>query len=919
MSRELFNTTSSGTFEDSTTFARPLTTANAIFDSGVDSIIIDLVTSDSSLIPAEPLLIRGIFLNIDSVAADSQGTFTIKITDSNNTVQNSFTYQVSSIYSNFNTNSKDNSISQHWQGFDLENVDLFSLTNFKIAFSCSLPGEVSLIGDSTTNVFNKYIVPSNATDFVSATPNFKLHIGSYLTDINSGDALLVSNVSSCSSYSGEYIKVWSGSTLNIQANSNITLQGTTSTLSTGIIVLPAASLIIEPGSNVTLLSSSLIGLDSSFISISGTEKLPYTFLSVESPVNSNQFTTLDSVNTWLSGDRIFITGNTAFSTNEILVLNNNPSAPNTIDTTANSNFLHLATNSSSCNLYGDFYGAPILNLTRNTTISSNGSAFISVKKSCLFYAENALFTGLKSNLPAAPGAINLLNATPSTIKSCAIHNSAGFAVFIDNSKATSHTIYNNSITNSDGAIRIQNTPSNWLLDTVLSSKGESNISKNACIGNTNGISILQGNIISLSANIVSHSNNTGILVESPPTAIKDCNVFANAGNGIVCNMMIDEVSLRYPISNNVALHNGADGVKYTSNVCSVSIDHIGSGHNKGTGINLTATGSAHFNTLCRFVSANNNDNRGIVLNNIAGTISSANIWDNKEESLLVINCNKDNLVLYSMSISGNEKGATFTYPNLNGHNFFATYINDSNIQSGTSDDSCIVLDRTRCELFSINNTALDSVVGPCVKLIPASDHLIEGSYILAACNFTGTLFDDVLTKYQTDIYNEKGFVSMYEAGSNYSRRHTASGVLESDMTEYKNSTNQVSEKLTPNSSTKLKSSKKVVFLDNFDSSVPPNLEPEFLYVSVWVKKDANWLLNDNPRLVIASNPTLQIFSDKIIDEHTSNTTNWVQLTSLTPVASAVDSRGAIEMYVECAGTSGGSINIDEWSINILRS
>ena len=161
---------------------------------------------------------------------------------------------------------------------------------------------------------------------------------------------------------------------------------------------------------------------------------------------------------------------------------------------------------------------------------------------------------------------------------------------------------------------------------------------------------------------------------------------------------------------------------------------------------------------------------------------------------------------------------------------------------------------------------------------------------------------------------------MYEQGiTGKYYKYTPSGIVQSDSVVFKNNFYQISEKLTPTSSDiKLKSSKKIIFIDNFDGSIPPNLVPEYLYASVWVKKDAAWSINDHPRLVVANNPTLHIGSDTVISTHSTATTDWVQLSSITPIAAAIDTRGAIELYVDCSGTSGGSINVDQWEYKIDR-
>ena len=99
--------------------------------------------------------------------------------------------------------------------------------------------------------------------------------------------------------------------------------------------------------------------------------------------------------------------------------------------------------------------------------------------------------------------------------------------------------------------------------------------------------------------------------------------------------------------------------------------------------------------------------------------------------------------------------------------------------------------------------------------------------------------------------------------------------------------------------------------------MPPNLKTERLYADVWVKKSSDWNDNFSPQLIVAASPTLLIFEDTIIDTHSTNTTDWVRLSSANPIAIAAEIRGVIELYVGCRGNSGGSINIDDWAITIV--
>ena len=151
------------------------------------------------------------------------------------------------------------------------------------------------------------------------------------------------------------------------------------------------------------------------------------------------------------------------------------------------------------------------------------------------------------------------------------------------------------------------------------------------------------------------------------------------------------------------------------------------------------------------------------------------------------------------------------------------------------------------------------------------------------------------------------------------QKYTAVGSIVADTSTFHNNTYQISEKITPASLIlPIKSNSRIIAIDNFTNSVPSILAPTSLYVSVWVKKDSLWGNNSNPQLIVAANPLLNIQYDTVIDTHSSSTTDWVQLSSITPVATATTTRGAVEIFVQCSGNSGGSINIDSWDANFVR-
>jgi hypothetical protein len=97
-------------------------------------------------------------------------------------------------------------------------------------------------------------------------------------------------------------------------------------------------------------------------------------------------------------------------------------------------------------------------------------------------------------------------------------------------------------------------------------------------------------------------------------------------------------------------------------------------------------------------------------------------------------------------------------------------------------------------------------------------------------------------------------------------------------------------------------------------------DTETVTVSVWVRKsiagDPSGFLyaGNQPRLIVRANPAIGLDVDTVLDTMTvaDNSGTWEELTGTTPAAT---DDGAFEFVVDCDGTSGAWINVDDWSVS----
>lgn len=902
----IFNTTSSGSFTTPATFTKPLSTAGAVITGGTSLVRIGLQNDMPTLLSTDSTPVLGVFLNIAKVDPYATGTFTITLKDFNSAY--TYTYDVSSLFAGSTTGMR-HSVSQYWQGFTFNGVDLSADPTLTVSLSCSIPGEVIAVGNTRGDV-NRFFIPATLSDyfsaFCSATAIPDIFIGSYLNTNDSGFA--TTNTSITCNY-----PTFIASSIKICNNSTLELTNTNTSIITEFLVSPGSQLIIHPNSIINLNFSGIISLDNSLISAVGSPKTPYTFLDTDIGINDISCNVIGDISTWSANDTLLFANNTAANTFETIIVNSINT--NTINLLSAAQFEHYSYHNSNVDLFKDgFKGAPVSNLTRDIIIQGPGG-FIRSEAGSTLHLTDVNFLHLSQPVSSSFGSINIYNDA-TTITGCNILSSAFVGIYIQSQSATNFNIGYNTIHHCDsyGIIIDSKSPIVYLI--------QSNIYSNVILNAKAGLVATFYSNININDNIIASNTTHGLMLNesndfSPSLGI--CSINSISGNKIFNNGSIGALirSSNGFIVDTTTQHNKAAGMMCTSNDYNIAVGV--SGVKTACNVEGLVCSPGAGADICRVsvcdITAINNTSVGMRLNSVFGEVSTAQITGNDNYGVDIQSCNKDALNLTNFTVNDNTKSIFYD----SSINFYPFCLKDSNIKDNF-DGTCIVLNNTKCEKFSVNNTNFNST-GPNITLIPTNTSLIEGSYLFSQCTFSNIPFDDIKTKYQSNVLDETGFSSMYENNNQYEHhRITTAGRIDSDTTVYKNPLYPFSEKLTPwSDSIRLKSSKKVIFLDNFDSNVPPNLEPEYLYVSVWIKKDANWGNNDAPRLMVAANPTLGIYNDTEISAAFSNTTDWFQLISIEPCASAINTRGSVEMYVDCLGTSGGSVNIDSWEQTIVRN
>lgn len=898
---QLFNVTNTGTLSLSTTLTRALSTVGASVNTGNTPTFITTETKFSPFFFAELLPIRGIFLHIHSVAPNAVGTLTIALsTDTQQT--HTFNYPISALAQG-KYNGIEYTSSQYWQGFNTGDIDLGNIAMFCVALSCNTTKELSILASNTN--FNRFIIPVSAwNDLGKFDPLSKITIGGYLHP----DALTVSAANILCDISADVgsINVTNGGTLNINSSGKLNV-------SNDLLIVTGGTLSAVDSASILLQNDAkFVGLDKSRIVLNGTPKLPYCNLAADLNAGDTQLATIEDISTWSTNDALLFLPNTSISvtdTSELATILSTNS--NQITITAPVAHPHISIQSAPLfGILGNFLGSPVCNLTRTLTVDGLGNACFRAEDSCNLTIKNTGLLNLGYDIEKKKGAINLFN-NQTLIENCVLSGDStnNTGVYIDAISASNFNLNNNVFASF---------PANAIcVEGVFTNNIESYITNNICTNTSTGMIISDAMKVSINGNLCTNNTSAGINIGNTNVArvstFRDNIFYKNKAEGATIRNLIGD------IKNNTFVFNQTKGVHFIFNnkFIPISATNINSAFNKDVGVHAQST-----NVVGSYVSLSGiksiSNNKGVVLDNIYGDVYTLSASNNTLTGVDVLNCFNGVLNLNNFNVAANGSNMVYRYPSNFNCNFQPTYLTNSIIGNST-DSTCITLLETNCEKFVVETTNFEST-GPNITLTPSQTRLIEGSYIFSGCGFGPIKFDNIPTKYQSNILNESGFVVMHEkANESNHQKYTAVGSILADTSTFHDNTYQISEKITPASLTlPIKSNSRIIAIDNFTNGVPPVLSPTSLYVSVWVKKDALWGSNSNPQLIVAANPLLNIQYDTVIDTHSTSTTDWVQLSSISPVATASTTRGAVEIFIQCYGNSGGSINIDSWQANFVR-
>jgi len=918
---KVFNIFNSGSFTDSVTFTTAMSTTNAIAEGNITTTPIQSVASlmkYAQPITVENSPIRGMFLNIASVSSVPTGTMTVVLSSSVSQVY-TFTYATSSLLQGKYTGIGFTT-SQYWQGFDFGNIVLPTSTFF-LTITCSRNAEVSLVG-GTLNNFNRYIIPTNRARpfYLFDTPT--MCVGSYLQPILSGGDMPLVSVSciNISSNSVNGFNVWNRATVSV-ATSALNITSTT-------VAAPGGTLIISPPCNVTLNGNIFAGLNSSTVTISGTDTLPYTFLTKQAEPPDTKFYISDNVvGKWKKDDKI------AFTSSQVYGAGQYPYYPHYIVPAVELLFLSAANLTFDTQAAGvavsrlslssvpfpyPFRGAPLCNMTRDIVFTAAAVQTIWFEDSCKATIHNIVVNGNSSAVMAynsttmigltLPGCVNILSDNAS-VQSCVFRADAapggprggtwyGYAgIYVNASRASNVILRNNLVcVDAAGIIVARDVISKPTNNIVV----DGNVVFSSWIGSGIATNVTDGSA-TFTNNILNSNGGAGISI-NPSTEATTLTALSMAANSIIGNF-----------SNNTCFNNN-HGIRF--NNCAGT--YIGQGedyvYNRIANIYASSNPTAALLTLSGCKSGYSTTD-GVLIVAASGIDVNVNITNLTAISAAAFSSaavTGSGLVLngaratVSNSVFANNKTAGIS---LRGNNFSPINIQGCTIGL-SSDTTSILLDQARCEKVSVYNTTFSSISSN-ITLAPAASALIEGSYVFTNCNFGKIMLDPKFSsRYQTDVLNETGVVLMYHNNTMTNhQRYLVAGKIESDVNVYYNPVYPISEKLTPNSKTvKLRSSKKIIPLDNY--------VPMYLVIGVMVKK-TNWGNNSNPRLIVVASEAFYVYEDFIVKEHDTDTTEWISLSSATPVLLAQDARGAVEVYVDCMGTSGGSINVDSWNVRVF--
>lgn len=286
-------------------------------------------------------------------------------------------------------------------------------------------------------------------------------------------------------------------------------------------------------------------------------------------------------------------------------------------------------------------------------------------------------------------------------------------------------------------------------------------------------------------------------------------------------------------------------------------------------------------------------------NNSAGLSISSGVSDLVFSSLVAFGNNTNNIVFSTPGAA-----VKFTSPVINGDTSFATTngiqfsVSGSHYVVITDGDFSTVAGIKTAHTNDINPSALGSAD---VRMLMYNTKLGGATEVTNSSNLSSSAYISSEKHDQT--------AGLHKTWTRYGATTTTLSAIVSDTVIFNNAS--PSERVIPNSSTnKTESAPVGGFGIKYSVANGQTLMP-FVYVRKSQAGDAGGVnyAGNQPRLILRANPAIGIASDTVIATMSVGNGTWERLSGTT--AAATDD-GVMEFIVDCDGTSGAWINIDDW-------
>jgi len=873
-----------GNLTDASVYGYSLSSAEVM--TGVSGVSLGTVDAYGPIFTGDGSTISAVAVHLSARQANNTtDSLILKLSATGKSVQTEY-YPISNFTSYNGSNNLLATYPLNWQILKLSaGYQINNAVNTKISLAATTSGVISLIGVSANNNFDKAVIASTAT---IPSSNDTLHLGGSIKLSATEGRTIVANTSS---YQNLYIHNQGVLTFPLTSSKTLTLNG-----STGLQITSDGTLNIGTSSNVIplstthtiILSNTQIDVhNGGNLNVYGYSKLFTTNLVNDTVSGSRTFTTTDNVSSiWNVGDTLTFKPSLSFRTGFDTLTLSSFTGANTFTTTSASIFTHTGS-ATYANIAG------VYNLSRNIIIQGLNSTqrgairTIDAAKTSVYYVQLSNF-GI--NATNKTGFVFGHNLSGSTTLSGVVINSDNTSTINNIAPLTGrifqNTTINNSVINKSNIIAVSslsvnniNLSNNYILSSggialqMNNLSGSINMSNNTTIGSLSYGTYLANNTLTgtYGANNFNSSaqgmyvsgTNTGTIVGGGLNSAKE-GVYVDASTGSLSGATFQNI---------LANNNTSVGFKVSGN----SLNYL-------TPVVLNING----------LNANSNSDSGFEGYNITGNLSGLILNNNLSASRISIGNGSTIFDGLTSSLSGTVLNI------LSATNYNQTVIKNALLSSLTLASTALKINVDKLEDFRLENSTLSASTP---LSLTTTRSLLEGSYTFhnSNSNVYG-LSSLALNSYQTDVFGETGLSVMNENSLSAQKyRMLAAGKISYDASIV-HGTDTVSEKLEPWSSTKLRSSSKLIPINTGES----------ILITVWIYKSSSYN-GANPRLILEGNASLG-YTDTVLYTFTGSNATWLQATLNIPSASL--GTGYIEFYVDCSGSLGcGSINISDWDFS----